>query len=228
MADFGESIPQLFIPLVLVFLYLATLVGIAEFLSRTFQDDPEITRKVVHIGSGNVILFAWWLDIAPQVIVIAAAIAAVIALVSYFTAILPSINSVGRKSLGTLFYAISIGVLTWLFWAEYPQYTVIGILVMTWGDGLAAVIGQRFGKHPYKILGIKKSWEGSGAMAIATFVVTFSILALTTGSYSQAFLSALLVALIATALEAFSKFGLDNLTVPIASSLVCYFYLTIL
>ncbi len=228
MADFGESLPQLFFPLVLVFLYLATLVGIAEFLSRSFQDDPEITRKVVHIGSGNVILFAWWLDIAAQVIIIAAAIAAVIALVSYFTAILPSINSVGRKSLGTLFYAISIGVLTWLFWEDYPQYTVIGILVMTWGDGLAAVIGQRFGKHPYRILGINKSWEGSAAMAIATFVVTFGILALTIGSYAQAFICGLLVALVATTLEAFSKFGLDNLTVPIASSLFCYVYNTIM
>lgn len=227
MTNFGESIPQLFFPLVLVFLYLATLVGIAEFLSRSFQDDPEITRKVVHIGSGNVILFAWWLDIAAQVIIIAAAIAAVIALVSYFTAILPSINSVGRKSLGTLFYAISIGVLTWLFWDNYPQYTVIGILVMTWGDGLAAVIGQRFGKHPYRIGGINKSWEGSAAMAIATFVVTFSILTLTTNSSSQAFLNALLVALVATSLEAFSKFGLDNLSVPLASSLVCYFCHTI-
>ena len=223
MAEFGESIPQLFFPLVLVFLYLATLVGIAEFLSRSFQDDPEITRKVVHIGSGNVILFAWWLGIEAQVIVIAAAIAAVIALVSYFTTILPSINSVGRKSLGTLFYAISIGVLTWLFWEDYPQYTAIGILVMTWGDGLAAVIGQRFGKHPYSVLGMNKSWEGSAAMAIATFVVTFSILATTTGTYTPELLNALLVALIATGLEAFSKFGLDNLTVPIASSLICYY-----
>ena len=200
MADFGESIPQLFFPLVLVFLYLATLVGIAEFLSRSFQDDPEITRKVVHIGSGNVILFAWWLGIEAQVIVIAAAIAAVIALVSYFTTILPSINSVGRKSLGTLFYAISIGVLTWLFWEDYPQYTVIGILVMTWGDGLAAVIGQRFGKHPYSVLGINKSWEGSSAMAIATFAVSFSILAVTTGAYTPEFINALLVALIALSL----------------------------
>ena len=40
---------------------------------------------------------------------------------------------------------------------------------MAWGDGLAAIIGQRFGKHQYQIGTIKKSWEGSLAMTGAAF-----------------------------------------------------------
>ena len=80
-----------------------------------------------------------------------------IAIISYITPILPSINSVGRKSLGTLFYALSIGILASLFWQDYPQYTTIGILVMAWGDGIAAIIGQRFGKHTYQVFNITKA-----------------------------------------------------------------------
>lgn len=222
MTYLSESIPQLFAPLIIIFSYLIVLVIIAEALNRSIADDPELTRKVVHIGSGNVILLAWWLNISTEVIVAAAAIASIIALISYFTPILPSINSVGRKSLGTLFYAVSIGVLAQAFWQNYPQYTAIGILVMAWGDGMAAIIGQRFGKHPYQIFDIDKSWEGSSAMAIATYLVTIAILLFSQGSSWQTWLTAALVAIVATTLEAFSKLGIDNLTVPIASGLICY------
>ena len=107
-------------------IYLGILVLIAEVLSRSLGDDPELTRKIVHIGSGNVILLAWWLNISRSIIVSAAVIAAAISpITSYLVPILPSIESVGRKSFGTLFYAISMGVLTGCFWQDYPQYAVI-------------------------------------------------------------------------------------------------------
>lgn len=221
---FNESIEQLFYPLIVVFIYLGILVTIAETLNRSLSDDPELTRKVVHIGSGNVILLAWWLDLATEVIVAAAIIASIVALVSYFAPILPSINSVGRKSLGTLFYAVSIGLLAQFFWQNNPQYTAIGILVMAWGDGMAAIVGQRFGKHTYRVFDIEKSWEGSVAMAIATFSVTSAILLFTYGNSGQIWTISGVVALVATALEAFSKLGVDNLTVPLASGSICYIY----
>ena len=224
MNYFNESIGQLFYPLTIIFSYLGILVIIAETLNRLITDDPELTRKVVHIGSGNVILLAWWLDIATEVIVAAAIIASIIALISYFAPILPSINSVGRKSLGTLFYAISIGLLAQFFWRDYPQYTAIGILVMAWGDGMAAIVGQRFGKHTYRVFDIHKSWEGSGAMAIATYLVTSAILLFSQGNSGQIWSISGVVAVVATALEAFSKLGIDNLTVPLASGLICYGY----
>ena len=222
MAYFSESILPLIYPLIIIFIYLTALVAVAETPNRLIRDDPELTRKVVHIGSGNVILLAWWLDIKAEVIISAAVIAAIIALISYVTPILPSINSVGRKSLGTLFYAVSIGILTQLFWQDRPEYTAIGILVMAWGDGMAAIIGQRFGKHKYRVCKIEKSWEGSAAMAIATMTVTFIILFFSQGNLLQSWLIAITVAVSATAFEAFSKLGVDNLSVPLISGSICY------
>ena len=222
MAYFSKSISPLIYPLIIIFIYLTILVTVAEVLNRSVADDPELTRKVVHIGSGNVILLAWWLDIKAEVIISAAVIAAIIALISYVTPILPSINSVGRKSLGTLFYAVSIGILTQLFWRVRPEYTAIGILVMAWGDGMAAIVGQRFGKHKYRVWGIEKSWEGSAAMAIATMTVTFTILLFSQGNSLQSWSTAIIVAVSATALEAFSKLGIDNLSVPLISGAICY------
>ncbi len=210
-------------PLVIIFLYLVVLVAIAETLNRFITDDPELTRKVVHIGSGNVILLAWWLNISRWVIILAAVIASAIAITSYILPILPSINSIGRKSLGTLFYAISIGVLAGIFWESQPQYTAIGILVMAWGDGMAAIIGQRWGIHQYQVLAISKSWEGSLAMAATSYLVTSLILLFSSGNHWQTWLISAIAALVATSLEAFSKWGIDNLTVPLGTAIVCYY-----
>lgn len=218
----GESISSLWYPLIIIFLYLGILVTVAEGLNRFINDDPEITRKVVHIGSGNVILLAWWLNLSRWVIIWAAIIAAIIAIISYVMPILPSINSVGRKSLGTLFYALSIGILAAIFWQNYPEYTAIGILVMAWGDGMAAIIGQRYGKHTYQLLGITKSWEGSLTMVGFSYLVTSIILLFVQGNCWQTWLISLLVAIGAASLETVSKWGIDNFTVPLTSAMLCF------
>ncbi|MEY2831996.1 MAG: hypothetical protein RLZZ574_1254 [Cyanobacteriota bacterium] len=218
----NHTLVNLAVPLGAVFIYLALLVFVADVLSRLITNDPELTRKVVHIGSGNVILLAWWLNISRTVIVSAAFIAAAIAILSYLTPILPSIESVGRKSFGTLFYAISMGILAAYFWLDTPQYAVIGILVMAWGDGMAAIIGQRFGTHKYQVGAISKSWEGSYAMAGAALIVTVAVLLLVEGNNWQTWTIAVVVALVATVAEAFSKLGIDNLTVPLASGFLCF------
>lgn len=93
---------------------------------------------------------------------------------------------------------------------------------MTWGDGLAALIGQRFGKHAYSVWGIQKSWEGSLTMFLVSYVVSSLIFLLVYGNVWQVWVVPIPVALVATGLEAFSKFGIDNLTVPIGGAAVAF------
>ena len=213
--------PDLWISLAIVATWLGAIVGLAEWLKRTTELDAELVRKVVHIGSGHVIVLAWWLQIPAWIGVSAAIVASVIAIISYRLPILPSVNGVGRKSWGTFFYALSIGVLIAIFWPLHrPQYAAIGILVMAWGDGLAALVGQRFGRHGYQVYGMKKSWEGSATMAGVSFAISAAILLAGQGNPWLCAGVAGAIALIATGLEAFSTLGLDNLTVPLASALV--------
>ena len=218
-----EASPALLSSVGLVALYLGLVLLIAEALNRLTDTHGELTRKIVHIGSGQVLLFAWWLEIPAWVGMAAAFVASIIALISYFLPILPSINSVGRQSLGTFFYATSIGILIAIFWPmNHPEYAVIGILVMAWGDGLAALIGQNFGKHPYQITGMQKSWEGSLTMTIVSFLVITLILGSVQGFNWQMSLIAIAVSLVATGLESFSRFGIDNLTVPLGSAMLAF------
>lgn len=205
-------------------LYLGLVIAIAERINRRWGKDPELTRKIVHIGAGNVVILAWLLDIPAGVGVAAAAVAASIALVSYFLPILPSINSVGRRSLGTFFYALSIGILVGVFWSLHcPRFAAIGISVMAWGDGLAAIVGQRWGAHPYQIWGMRKSWEGSLAMFGVSFMAVGLLLGLTSGNWTIGLMIASVVAVAATGLESFSAWGLDNLTVPLGSAFLTYY-----
>jgi phytol kinase len=205
----------------LVALWLAIAVGLAEWLYRHQIGGPEMGRKVVHIGTGHVLLLAWWLHIPAWIGMLASVAAAIFTLVSYRLPLLPSVNGIGRKSWGTFFYAISVGVVIALCWpADRPQYAALGILVMAWGDGMAALVGQRFGQHTYQWASITKSWEGTATMAVMSFVVAAAILFGTQGCSWTTGTIALSIALVAAGLEVFSKWGLDNLTVPLASSAI--------
>ncbi len=93
---------------------------------------------------------------------------------------------------------------------------------MAWGDGLAAIIGQRFGSHSYEIGAIKKSWEGSLTMCLISYLICSLILLGVQGNIWQTWIVSLVVALVATGLEAFSKWGIDNLTVPVGSAALCF------
>ncbi|MEO0534046.1 MAG: diacylglycerol/polyprenol kinase family protein [Cyanobacteria bacterium P01_A01_bin.123] len=203
--------------------WLALVGGSAEVLRRSPFCQPEMVRKVIHIGAGNVILIAWWLQIPAWVVVTASILFGTITLLSYRYPVIPGLDSVGRKSFGTFFYAISIGLLGVAFWSlQVPEYAVIGILIMTWGDGLAALVGQRFGAHPYQLWGMTKSWEGSLTMAVVSYGVCALVLLGVQGNLWQTWVVASVVATVAAGLEAFSRLGIDNLTVPIGAAVLCY------
>lgn len=217
----ATSTSNLWVQIGLVGAWLGLVGLVAEGFYRFTSVGPEVVRKIVHIGVGNVILLAWWLQVPTWLGIVASILFSAIAYLSYHLPILPSINGVGRRSLGTFFYAISIGILIAWFWPlGMPYYAALGVLVMTWGDGMAALIGQRFGQHCYKLWDMQKSWEGSLTMLLVSYAVSTLILGYVHGHSWQLGVISLIVALTATGLEAFSKFGIDNLTVPLGSAAV--------
>uniref|UniRef100_UPI0030D99273 diacylglycerol/polyprenol kinase family protein n=1 Tax=Cyanothece sp. BG0011 TaxID=2082950 RepID=UPI0030D99273 len=94
---------------------------------------------------------------------------------------------------------------------------------MAWGDGMAAIIGQKFGQHSYQLLGVKKSWEGSLTMMGVSFFITSVILLWVNEPIIKVAIVSLIVSLAAMGLEAFSKLGIDNLTVPLGSAVLAFY-----
>jgi phytol kinase len=128
-------------------------------------------------------------------------------------------TSAAGHGMGLVYYSITWTILAYLFF-DNMVVIAIGILSMSYGDGLASVIGIKFGKKKYKVLGDEKSYVGSFSMFIFTFITM--VIALFYYNINVTFyviLVLLLIAFIASIVEGLTPKGLDNLTVPF----VCVF-----
>ncbi|PWA36052.1 hypothetical protein CTI12_AA603870 [Artemisia annua] len=126
---------------------------------------------------------------------------------------------------GPMYYAITLTLCCAIYWRTSP-IAIAAICNLCAGDGIADIIGRRFGKKkiPYNA---SKSFAGSIAMAIAGFIASigymyyFSIFGFVEKSYGMVF--RFLVLSIASAIieshPISTKFD-DNLTVPLASVLL--------
>ena len=136
---------------------------------------------------------------------------------------LASMTTSNSGNLGTVYFPAAAAVATLLFW-DRPPLLVASLMPLTWGDGLAAVIGQRFGRHGYEIWGHRRTLEGS--LAFFGFGLLFTWLALwllpapPALTPASALLPALVVVGVTTAVEAISINGLDNLTLTGAAILL--------
>ena len=81
------------------------------------------------------------------------------------------------------------------------------------GDAAAALIGRRFGRHPYAVGRARKSLEGSAAF----FVVALLVCAVFPRAESVAAIAAF--ALATTLAEALAGDGFDNAAIPLAGLL---------
>jgi phytol kinase len=200
--------------------YLGVIILIA---TRIAHWPHEMSRTFAHILVAN-----WWLIAS---LVIQSYWAAMVAPVFFvvFNALnsvfnwIPAINSKNRyKNLGTVYYALSVTALTHLTFMD-PQLRIaggLGILAMGYGDGLAAVIGQFFGKHTYSIFRGHKSVEGTLTMLISVIAVSALYLLWQVGVIDWPVV--VFIAAIATGIEAISPYGLDNLFVPLMTALLYF------
>lgn len=96
------------------------------------------------------------------------------------------------------------------------EYAEIGIYALSFGDGLASLIGKLFGKHKIpKMEG--KTFEGSFACFFAVFISTFVV----TKRLGVSFL----VALLAMLIEVLPLADFDNMLIPISIS-AFYMFIT--
>jgi dolichol kinase len=142
-----------------------------------------------------------------------------------------------ESSPGTVYFALSVSILFLAFWrtgspADRGYIAAAGTMAMTWGDALAAIIGKAWGRHRYTIAGGTRSWEGSLAMFVASATAMALVLLLIPGSalspltaplaVPTALAAALAAALLATAAEAISPIGTDNISVPLIAGLTVF------
>jgi dolichol kinase len=204
--------------LIIAFLYVSVVLAVSEMLRRGLRLSVDLTRKFVHIAVGMiafplVLLFqAWQFAIIPPLAFI------VVNYISYRRQIFAGMETGERGQLGTIYFPISFSILIPLLWSQ-PALLVASLMPMTWGDAFAALIGQRFGKRKFTVLGQTRSIEGSLTMFVFSLLAVFLTLLFFAQPLATSFIFALIVALIASIVEACSPLGIDNLTVPLSSAI---------
>lgn len=198
------------------FIYILAIIAVAFVLYRFTKIGSEGVRKFIHIlVSGWVLILVncydslAWAVIGPVTFIFLNAAF----VYSGFSKYLGMGNR--KRDNGLIYYPFSILVLVIMMYNGFADERIVisSVLMMGFGDGLAALIGSRFGRHGYSFIGGKKSLEGTLTM----FAVSLTILLVV---YPEGpWYVSLLVALFATLLENITPLGFDNISVPLLSAL---------
>jgi phytol kinase len=187
----------------LALLLVPTAVQLA---SRRVPLRPETLRKLVHIGAALLALPLPLFLSYRQITVLGLLFAALMA-ISRRARIFTAVHDVDRSTHGEILFPLGVAVLA----AGFPHYVpfAYGVVVLGLADGLAALVGTRYGRM--RLPGGKSVWGSATFFAVAVAAA----LALVGPT-------AMVVAAAAslTAAEAALRNGFDNLVVPVLGGLL--------
>ncbi len=207
-----------------------SLFALAEWMYHVKKIHVEITRKIVHMGSGLlVLLFPIYFQNQWYVLLICGLFQLILVLSNTY-GYLKSINAVKRKTYGSLIFhmVVYLVYLAWYYSGSRLHETVhsyvyfyLPILIMAFCNPLATLVGRFYPILKFKTL--NKSIGGVLAFwALAFLLSCFTLL------YSHLFNAkditwvAIFIATVASVTELYSKKGLGNLFIPIAVLIVMY------
>ncbi|MHA2363949.1 MAG: DUF92 domain-containing protein, partial [Candidatus Hodarchaeales archaeon] len=207
---------------ILIVSYVVFWLFLTEILGRYQKLSKSNARKLLHIVLGNVILLVPFFGD----FIIAISIPLLFIPINYFL----SPNSPIKKlrldtfeaghAWGTVLYPISLTIIVF-FCYDNPWLLIACFFPLAYGDGLAAVIGERANKGFFSGLGGQKTLIGSWTFIWASFVSVFVGLFLLkffdiiTFSIEFIIFASIIVAILATLIELLSPKGTDNLFIPI-------------
>lgn len=193
-------------------LILILLVG-NEILCRKKNLEPETGRKIIHILVGSFIAF-WPLYMDWREIQILSLVLFIGIFISYRFGIFGSIHNVRRRTSGELWYPVGIGSAALL--TVQPWVFCVAILHLSLADGLAAIVGKKYGIMHYRVGEHTRSIIGSLAFLVISFCLCVFAFLVLRGEVPGMSLAVFAVTpFLATAVESISRHGLDNLFIPL-------------
>jgi phytol kinase len=212
-----------FIGLLIALGYVFAVLGIAETFRRLLGYGGDFTRKFVHIGVGMLIWLAPFLFDSPWPFVFASLAFAALNLFDWHFGLFSSMVSSDRANLGTVYFPLAAAIVALIFWNQ-PPLMVAALMPLTWGDGLASIVGRIYGANTYVVFGQQRSLQGSATFIVMGGFFTWLALWVMPGSPTltpfEAILPSLVIIIASTLTEAVSPWGLDNLTVTAVSIII--------
>ena len=230
-----------YLALFLTFLTALAWLRLNDFAAQRGWISSLLSRKIIHIGTGPIFVLCWLLFPGdPTDRYLAALVPGLISI--QFTLVglgvikdEAAVQAMSRSGnpreilRGPLFYGIIFVVLTILYWLDSP-IGMIGLMLMCGGDGLADIVGRKFGrkKLPWSP---QKTWLGSMGMLLGgwLFALVILLIFIAAGTFSgpikQYILPITLIAVVGSLVESLPIKDVDNITVTLAATIVGHFFL---
>lgn len=204
----------------LISIGIVALFAIGESLHRVARVRVELTRKFTHVGAGMIVLSFPWVIESPWTVLALSVSFGGLLVAGKMTGLLSSVHNVERRTSGAYFYPVAVFGTFWLSKGD-PLLFCVPIAVMALADTAAALVGQRIGEFHYRVFDNKRSVEGSlGFFGFALAVCMAGMALAGEPGWPAMFIVALVAAIMATATEAISVRGADNLFIPYTCFLV--------
>jgi phytol kinase len=203
-----------------ILISIVVLLKIVNLLQAKLNLEAEVSRKVIHMVMGVTIVLFPWIFSSPTVVwILWFLVSALFMIIRYkkrFQSVGSALYGVERLSYGELYFTLGVALL--FQFASSPLLFVFPILILTFSDALAAIIGVKYGTKKMVILGSTRSMEGSFAFFVSSFLILLIGLAwMTPLVLSSLVVYSLGMALLLTLMEAISVHGLDNITLPLGA-----------
>lgn len=199
-------------------IYIVVVFLISKSIAKKGE---EISRKFVHIMLCNIwIIYLIFINSLIVACILPISFI-IINTLSYKYKLIKSMEREKNDGFGTIYYATSILSITiFTYVLKKPMMGLTGIMIMGYGDGLAAIVGQSVNSPKYKIGNTTESIAGSLTMFVVSFIISLIVLNLLGANYC--ILRAIGMAIASMILEAISTKGIDNITVPIILTLLTF------
>ena len=221
------------IALFLTFILAVAWLRINDYAAHRGWIGAQFSRKIIHMGTGPIFVLCWLLFTDnPTSRYLAALVPLAITfqfilvgfgIIKDETAVKAMSRTGDRREIlrGPLYYGLIFVILTIVFWYDTPT-GIVALMMMCGGDGLADIIGRRYGraKLPWNR---GKSWAGSAGMFLGGWLFALLILAvyLAAGKLSGAWIDFLLpvtmIASLSTLVESLPLKDIDNITITLAA-----------
>jgi dolichol kinase len=182
-----------------------------------------VGRKFLHIMVGNV---AFLLPIFQTKEIMAFVAAGPFILLTFIMSTYSPIKSIRIKiskaghGLGLVYYAIAWTILAYIFF-EYKEIIAIGMLTLSYGDGFAFLIGNKYGKKKNLFFKESKSYLGTLSMFIFTIIaILVSLYYYNISLNIEKLIPLLCISGISSLVERYTPLGLDNLSIPLITALL--------
>lgn len=212
--------------------YIAVAAAVMLSARRLFTIPDELFRKILHfilLGAYIPLCFAfkeWWMAaaLAVSLVVVLFPILALAERIPFFSSFVNERKKGEFKSSMVLaigMMALSVSIC----WGLLGDRYLVLASIYAWGvgDAFAALVGKRFGRHKiaWRIADGSKSFEGSFAMLVSSFVSVLAVLLVRGGvALPICLVISVAAAIVCTLSEMCTRNGFDTVVCPLSAMAV--------